>query len=194
MTLAVWAAAVIAAVAGLCALVPLTGPDRGLRVEAAVTPSAPVASPEPAEEPAAAPFTLAEVRGHLLDQPAGEPVSVDARTAEILLYCAECIRLEAPLTIAGERFQIALVTDPGTDSVVSAAVIGAREGEPALRLIVSGHELSLTPGRGGTLVAQESQYGPRDRACCPSGWSVQIYRYHNGRFEAGQQISQRGSE
>jgi hypothetical protein len=191
---AAWVAlAGLAAVALLLALVPLTGPDRGLRIEAAVTPSSPVTSPEASSQPQAGLFTLNRIREHLLDQPPGEEVRVDARTSEVLLYCSECIRLSTSLEISGEPFQIALISEPGSDSVISAAVVGRRSGEPVLRLIVSGHELSLTPGRGGTLVAQESQYGPADQACCPSGWSVQVYRYRNGRFEAGQQISQAGT-
>lgn len=84
------------------------------------------------------------------------------------------------------------MTEPGTDSVFSAAVIGVQDGEPSLQLIVSGHDLTLTPGRGGTLVAQESRYAPADEICCPSGWSVQVYRFHDGRFEAGQRVSSAG--
>lgn len=177
----------------LLALIPLTSPDRGIRVESAITPPA-AAVPEQDTGTHEAPFTLNDIRTYLLDQPAGEPVNVDARTTETLLYCSECITLATPLEISGELFQIALIREPDSDSVVSASVITADEGEPSLRLVVSGHELSLTPGRGGTLVAQESQYGPGDRECCPSGWSVQVYRYQDGRFEAGQRISQAGTD
>jgi len=176
----------------LLALWLLLTPDRGLQIEAAVEPDAAAATPQRTIPPDDMPFDVDDIRSHLLDLPSTGSHTVDAQTTEALLYCAECISLGTALEIEGTPFQIALVTEPGTDSVFSAAVIGVQDGEPSLQLIVSGHDLTLTPGRGGTLVAQESRYAPADEICCPSGWSVQVYRFHDGRFEAGQRVSSAG--
>lgn len=167
-------------------------PDRGLQVEATVQPDAAAATPERTIAPDDLPFDVDDIRSHLLDRPSTGSHTVDAQTTEALLYCDECISLGTALEIDGTPFQIALVTEPGTESVFSAAVIGVQDGEPSLQLIVSGHDLTLTPGRGGTLVAQESRYAPADELCRPSGWSVQVFRFHDGRFEAGQRVSSAG--
>lgn len=170
----------------------LISPDRGLRVEATAQPTGAARDPGPSTPPPDLRFDIEEIRSHLLDRTADESATIDAEATEALLYCDECISHGTPLEVDGSTFQVVLMTTPGTDTVFSAAVIGEQAGEPFVHLIVSGQDLTLTPGRGGTLVAQESRFTPTDEACCPSGWSVQVYRFHEGRFEAGQRISSAG--
>lgn len=171
----------------------LISPDRDLRVEATVQPTGAALVQDSTIPPSDLRFDIDEIRSHLLDRTADDAATIDAQATEALLYCDECISHGTPLEVDGTTFQVALLTAPGTDTVFSAAVIGEQAGEPVVQLIVSGQDLTLTPGRGGTLVAQESRYTSTDEACCPSGWSVQVYRFHDGRFEAGQRISSAGN-
>lgn len=188
-----WAALFTAVVlVALLALAFFYSPDRGLRVEATAQPNQAAATPDTTVAPEDLPFDVEDIRSHLLDRPSTGSHTIDSQTTEALLYCDECISLGTALEIDGTPFQVALVTEPGTDTVFSAAVIGEQDGEPSLQLVVSGHDLTLTPGRGGTLVKQEKRYAPADEVCCPSGWSVQVYRFHDGRFEAGQRVSSAG--
>lgn len=184
---AVTAGAVLVA---LLVILHLTQADRGMRIESAAQPTD-AGGPHSLVEGPPPVFTLDEVRTHLLD--ADAPGSaVDAAFTEILLYCDECLEQGATLTIDEQPFQVVLLAEPGTRSVVAGAVIGEESGQPRTHLVVSGQDLSLTPGRGGTLVAQEPRFTATDEACCPTGWSVQVYRFHDGRFEAGQRISSTG--
>lgn len=176
----------------LLAFAFLISPDRGLRVEATAQPTSAALVPDSSTPPTDLQFDIEEIRSRLLDRTADDSATIDAQATEALLYCDECISHGTPLEVDGSTFQVALMTAPGTDTVFSAAVIGDQAGEPFVQLIVSGQDLTLTPGRGGTLVAQESRFAPTDEPCCPSGWSVQVYRFHDGRFEAGQRISSAG--
>lgn len=187
--------ALVAVIAGavlvaLLLILQLTQADRGLRIESAAQPTGAAGTPRVTEGPEPL-FTLDEVRSHLLDADAPD-AAIDAEFTEILLYCNECLEQGATLTIDEQPFQVVLLTEPGTESVVAGAVIGEESGQPRTHLVVSGQDLSLTPGRGGTLVAQEPRFTAADEACCPTGWSVQVYRFHDGRFEAGQRISSTG--
>lgn len=190
--------ALVALIAGavlvtLLLIVHLTQADRGLRVEAVAqqTDAADAAGAGTTETPPV--FSLEEVRSHLLDEDSEGAPTIAAELTETLLYCDECLNQGATLTIEEKPFQVVLLTEPGEDSVFAAAVIGEEGGQPHLHLVVSGQDLSLTPGRGGTLVAQEPRFTAADEACCPTGWSVQVYRFHDGRFEAGQRISSVGA-
>lgn len=188
-----WVAVIAAAVLTvLLSFTFLISPDRGLRIEATALPTSSAEALDATTEPSDLRFDIDQVRSHLLDRPSSDLMTIDAQVTEALLYCDECISHGTPLEIDGTPFQVALVTEPGTDTVFSAAVIGERAGEPLVHLVVSGQDLTLTPGSGGTLVAQETRLAPSDKLCCPSGWSVQVYRFHDGRFEAGQRISSAG--
>lgn len=177
---------------GLLLVVHFTQTDRGLRIEATAPVADAMRMPGVPKSPPAPVLSTQEVRTHLLDRANADSALVDAEVTEALLYCDECLRVGDTLRVDERTFQIMTLTSPGTDAVFAAAVLSEEEGAPRLHLVVSGQDLSLTPGRGGTLVAQESRFTAADEACCPSGWSVQVYRFHDGRFEAGQRVSSTG--
>ena len=99
------------------------------------------------------------------------------------------MEMDSPLVVLGDKFQMAKINTPADRKSFATVVIGEREGQPNIELILVGNDLTVTPGRGGTLVAQESVFKPNDEPCCPSGWAVRVFRYHDGKFEAGQRIS-----
>jgi hypothetical protein len=164
-------------------------PDPGLRVEDPGVP-APTVTASASAGPHDEPFSAQEIREAIIT--ADGPTSQQGveQVHEVLLVCSDCIRLSDPFLAGGQKFQIAMVATPSDQQLFAGVVVSEKDGEPQVNLIVSGHDLTLAPGRGGTLVAQESTYREGDPECCPSGWSVRVYRYHDGRFEAGQRISQ----
>ncbi|WP_236863701.1 hypothetical protein [Brevibacterium daeguense] len=164
-------------------------PDPGLRVEDPGVPAPTVTASEPAGPPDE-PFSAGEVREAIISANGPARQQGMDQVHEVLLVCSGCLRLHDPFIAGGQKFQIAMVSTPSDQQLFAGVVVSEEDGEPEVNLIVSGHDLTLTPGRGGTLVAQESTYRERDPECCPSGWSVRVYRYHDGRFEAGQRISQ----
>lgn len=186
-----------AAAALLLASLSACAPAHNLRVERAEQTPASTASPVPNAGPADEPFSAQQVRRAILDDSSLRNQPDYGQAYELLRNCSDCLRLRKPLTIDGDKFQIAQLTanadgKGGADDgkPFAGAVVTAVDGSPRVKLFVTGRDLSLTPGRGGTLVAQETQHRPGDPQCCPSGWSVRVYRYHSGRFEAGQRISQ----
>ncbi|MBU5890133.1 hypothetical protein JVV71_22750, partial [Vibrio cholerae O1] len=59
---------------------------------------------------------------------------------------------------------------------IAGVVVSEKDGAPRLELIATGNQLTLSPGKNGTLVVQEAMYADGDEDCCPSGWSVQVFR------------------
>lgn len=174
----------------------LTGcsPDGGLRVESPEGQPVPSATRPSEHLPVDEPFSADEIREAAVDDAALTADAEHAQVLETLLYCTDCLTLGEPLMVGETKYQIAQVTTPRDDQRFAGLVVGDEDGKPAVKLVVSGTDLTLTPGQGGTLVAQESLYRDGDKRCCPSGWSVRVYRYHDGRFEAGQRISRDGGE
>lgn len=174
------------------------------------TPGAP--DPAPSDEP----YDADRIREAVLDT---DDTAADyTQVRAVVAACEDCLELSDPLVLdSGDMtFQVALVHSPvptsqedrrgnsddegddederprytADEDAFAGVVIGQNDGDPEVRLVVSGHGLTLTPGRHGTLVAQEKVYREGDPSHQPSGWSVQVYRYQDGRFEAGQRISQ----
>lgn len=166
------------------------GPEPGLRIETPQGVPTPTVSAPPPAGPADQPFSADEIREAVIDDTRLASQSDASQVHEILLMCSECIELAEPFTADGQKFQIGMVSMPSDDRIFAGVVVSQVETGPRLNLIVSGHDLSLTPGRGDTLVAQESTFRAGDPECCPSGWSVRVYRYQNGGFEPGQRITQ----
>lgn len=185
MRRALAAAAVCLSLAlGACA------PSDGLRVESqrGAGTDAP-SSPDPDPGSGERPFDAEAIRTALLDSDlSGLPTS-NGNVEEVLLYCSECLALGDPLMAGDQKFQLATVQTPGSEITFAGFAIASIGGKPAVKLSVSGSDLSLRPGHRGTVVVQQSVYKDGDAADRPSGWSVQVYRYRDGQFERGQRIT-----
>lgn len=113
-------------------------------------------------------------------------------TDEILQYvltCAECVTPHPAYEINGERFQIYSVNTMGDGFSFASFAIRDDNGAPKVALAVGGSDVYLSTGNGGSLVAQEAVYKKDDPMCCPSGWSVRMFRYQNGEFVPGEHFS-----
>ncbi|MDN5587184.1 MAG: hypothetical protein L0G69_11555 [Brevibacterium sp.] len=172
------------------------GPDKGLRVEPenATSPTQ-FESPKEDSGPPDEPFSLEEIRRAIVDA-SGNAVTGEAReSAKVVAECRECLKFSTPFLSGDQKFQLVTVANPQQKSeVVAGAVISEKDGKPRLELIATGNQLKLSPGKNGTLVVQEAMYADGDDACCPSGWSVQVFRLHEGRFEPGQRFTRLNGE
>ncbi|MGL3805732.1 hypothetical protein ACSYDW_06495 [Paeniglutamicibacter sp. R2-26] len=179
----------------ICVMLGACSTGSALRVE---VPSAGASSPESAatrqtpnpEEPAAweKPFTPAQVRSLLLETDLSGLRADGADPAEIHEYlstCARCVIALPSHEAAGERFQVYSVSTAGDSYSFASFVIRNDAGTPRIVLAVGGSDIYLTSGSDGSLVAQEAIYEPQDPMCCPSGWSVRLFRYQDGRFIEG---------
>lgn len=177
-------------VACLVGLLVGCGPNTGLRVEEAQVKEPPEAKETLDAGPADEPYDIDAVRNELLENPTVSNVDGYDELHDVILACTDCLEMDRALMVLGEKFQMAKVVNPTDRKQFAAVIIGKDGAQPKIELILTGNDLSVTPGRGGTLVSQESVYKPTDHPCCPSGWSVRVYRYHDGKFEAGQRIGQ----
>ncbi len=188
----------IAALVMAASLVALSscGPDEGLRVEP-VDDTSPTAFEQPADSagPADEPFSLARI-GKEIKATSGTAVTGEApETATVIAECGNCLEFAKPFTSGDQKFQVATVANPKQMSeTIAAVVVSDTDGKPRLELIATGNQLTITPGRNGTLVVQEAMYVDGDDSCCPSGWSVQVFRLHDGRFEPGQRFTRLNGE
>ncbi|WCE39965.1 hypothetical protein PGC08_18505 [Brevibacterium sp. BDJS002] len=189
---------VIATVLATLTLAGMTacGPDRGLRVEPEGETSPSMFEPANKDSgPPDDPFSLKEIR-RLIVNASGVAVTGKAtESAQVVADCKECLKFSTPFLSDDKRFQLVTVANPQQKSeIVAGAVISEKDGEPRLELIATGNQLKLTPGKNGTLVVQEAMFADGDKACCPSGWSVQVFRLHEGRFEPGQRFTRLNGE
>ena len=172
------------------------GPDRGLKVSPEGNPSPSLFAPNTAAagEPNE-PFSLDEVR-KAIESASGIAVTGNAtETAKVVADCKDCLKFSSPFLSGKQKFQLVTVANPKQrDETIAGAVISEHDGEPRLELIATGNQLKVSPGRNGTLVVQEAMFADGDDACCPSGWSVQVYRLHDGRFEPGQRFTRLNGE
>ena len=172
------------------------GPDRGLKVSPEGNPSPSLFAPNTAAagEPNE-PFSLDEVR-KAIESTSGIAVTGSAtETAKVVADCKDCLKFSSPFLSGKQKFQLVTVANPKQrDETIAGAVISEHNGEPRLELIATGNQLKVSPGRNGTLVVQEAMFADGDDACCPSGWSVQVYRLHEGRFEPGQRFTRLNGE
>lgn len=187
--------------AGVCALALLVtasacGPDRGLRVEPASTASPTMLSQSNEDAgPKDTPFSLEQIRTTIEDSSGVAVTGRAAETAKVAGDCRDCLKFGAPFTRGDQKFQVVTVANPKRRSEdIAGVVISEKDGQPRLELIATGNQLTLSPGRNGTVVVQEAMYADGDQDCCPSGWSVQVFRLHDGRFEPGQRFTRLNGE
>lgn len=172
------------------------GPDRGLRVEPEANPSPTLFEPENSDSgPPDKPFSLDRIRKTIEDE-SGIAVTGEAtETAKVVAECKECLKFSRPFLSGDKKFQLVTVANPKQKGeIVAGAVISEKDDNPRLELIATGNQLKLSPGKNGTLVVQEAMYADGDDPCCPSGWSVQVFRLHEGRFEPGQRFTRLNGE
>ncbi len=172
------------------------GPDRGLKVSPEGNPSPSLFAPDNTDAgPPNEPFSLDEIR-RTIEKSSGVAVTGSAsESAKVVADCEKCLKFSTPFLSDDKKFQVVTVANPKQrDEVIAGAVISKHDGEPRLELIATGNQLTLSPGKNGTLVVQEAMFADGDDACCPSGWSVQVFRLHDGRFEPGQRFTRLNGE
>lgn len=181
------------------------GAGDGLRVEGGrqteqATPTAPVSptSPVPKRTPSgygimrgkpgdeattdaigvSAGLSTSRLRGLLLTDG-----SVDGYTKSVLRTCPQCIGRGPAVDLIGEGTQqrIATVKVLNTGWAFVAYLIGDVDGVPKVRSSIRGQDMRIAPAKDMNLVVSSKVYGPTDRACCPSGSKVEIYRW-NGNY------------
>ena len=179
----------------LCVTLGACSTGRALRVEvpAGGSPPSSTAAKQPTVTPEEAaawekPFAPAQIRSLLLNTDLGSLRDDGADPAEIHEYlstCARCVIALPSHEAGGERFQVYSVSTAGDSYSFASFVVRNDAGTPRIVLAVGGSDIYLTSGSDGSLVAQESIYEPQDPMCCPSGWSVRLFRYQDGRFIEG---------
>lgn len=172
------------------------GPDRGLKVSPEGNPSPSLFAPETSDSgPPNKPFSLKDIRAAIEDKSGVAVTGKASEMAKVVADCKECVKFSAPFVSGDQKFQVVTVDNPKQrDETIAGAVISKQDGEPRLELIATGNQLTLSPGKNGTLVVQEAMFADGDDACCPSGWSVQVFRLHDGRFEPGQRFTRLNGE
>jgi hypothetical protein len=86
-----------------------------------------------------------------------------------------------------------VVTIQTIDNFIFGAFLLAQE--PAgLRLVWSlkAEQLKIYPSKHGDLVVESKIFGVDDRACCPSGSRVEVYRWVDGRMIRANSTDQEG--
>lgn len=172
------------------------GPDRGLRVEPEGETSPSLYEPANKDSgPPNKPFSLKEIRKAIVGSSGIAVTGKATESAQVVADCKECLKFSTPFLSGDKKFQLVTVANPKQKSeIVAGAVISEKDGEPRLELIATGNQLKLSPGKNGTLVVQEAMYADGDAAGRPSGWSVQVFRLHEGRFEPGQRFTRLNGE
>ena len=172
------------------------GPDKGLRVEPEGKTSPTLFEPASSDAgPPNKPFSLKQIRKAIMDSSGVAVTGKATESAKVVADCDECLKFSTPFISNHKKFQLVTVANPKQKSeIVAGAVISEQNDDPRLELIATGNQLKLSPGKNGTLVVQEAMYADGDEACCPSGWSVQVFRLHEGRFEPGQRFTRLNGE
>lgn len=167
-----------------------------LRIESPALPTTPAAqssAPSINDERAwEQPFSPAQVRQVLLATDLDAVSTRENSEADIREYLTECDKCLVALPAyetAGEKFQIYSVSTAGDAYSFASFAIRDAKGTPEVALAVGGSDVYLSAGKEGSLVAQEAVYRPDDPMCCPSGWSVRMFRYQDGQFIQGDSFS-----
>ncbi|WP_313810528.1 hypothetical protein [Glutamicibacter sp.] len=171
--------------------------SEALRVETDATEQLPLRSvPSTASDQEAEgwekPFGPAQVRQLLLKTDLSQLAEQGSKPEEIREYlttCAKCVTASPSYEVDGQRFQIYTLNTMGDGYSFASFVIADHDGKPAVALAVGGTDVYLSVGKEGSLVAQEAIYRTEDPLCCPSGWSVRLFRYHDGKFTQGERFS-----
>lgn len=167
-----------------------------LRIESPALPTTPAAqssAPSVNDEGAwERPFSPAQVRQVLLAtdlDAVSTQENSEADIREYLTECDKCLVAMPAYETAGEKFQIYSVSTAGDAYSFASFAIRDAKGTPEVALAVGGSDVYLSAGKEGSLVAQEAVYRPDDPMCCPSGWSVRMFRYQDGQFIQGDSFS-----
>jgi hypothetical protein len=175
--------------AGLTLLMLLTTSaciSGGLRVEGAETPGAdPTASAEarPTESPTpmiTSGVDLVEVRRVLLAS------NIDPNARKVLADCTaveRCLQSGATVDVMHSGRSQVVVTINTIGNFIFGAFLLAPE--PAgLRLVWSlkAEQMKIYPSTQGDLVVESKIFRTDDRACCPSGSRIEVYRWSDGRM------------
>jgi hypothetical protein len=165
--------------------------SRGLRVEGAGTP---VAAPSPSTEgrPTTTPtesqtpmissaVDLAKVRRVLLASK-----NLDPGARAVLTNCTaveRCLHSGATADVMHSGPPQVVVTISTLDGFSFGAFLLAPEPEE-LRLVWSlkAEKLKIYPSKQGDLVVESGIFRTYDRACCPSGSRIEVYRWSDGRM------------
>jgi hypothetical protein len=188
--------AAILLIAVMVFTVTACGPDRGLKVSPEGNPSPSLLTPDSSDAgPPNKPFSLKQIRDLIVDT-AGVAVTGSAsESAKVASDCEDCLKFDKPFLSGKKKFQVVTLANPKQkDEAIAGAVISKHGDEPRLELIATGNQLTLKPGKNGTLVVQEAMFADGDDSCCPSGLSVQVFRLHDGRFEPGQRFTRLNGE
>jgi hypothetical protein len=186
--------------AGLTLLTLLTtsacGSD-GLRVEGAEAPaSAPSVSTKasPTTTPAESitnEVDLAEVRRVLL---ASKNVDQDAH--KVLTMCTvveRCLRTGATVDVMhSSRPQVVVTIHTIDNFIFGAFLLDLEPAGPRLVWSLKAEQLKIYPSKQGDLVVESKIFGTYDRACCPSGSRVEVYRWSDGRMIRLSSTEQKG--
>lgn len=170
-----------------------TGNALRMEVPNGGSPPSVAATRQPTFTPAEAeawekPFAPAQIRTLLMNTDLGFLRADGSDPAEIHEYlstCAGCVIALPSHEAAGERFQVYSVSTTGDSYSFASFVVRNDAGIPRIVLAVGGSDVYLSSGGDGSLVAQEAIYEPDDPMCCPSGWSVRLFRYQDGGFAEG---------
>lgn len=188
------------------------GPQGSLRVEGPASTQAEIASPA-ASEPMdtwETPFGAKQIEKALLKVTLSElPQGIGSGTATspapessdanyfsyadlegVLKSCkGHCLMPSSPVQLDGTRFQLWTLSSAGDGWGYAAFAVRDNDGTPQIELMVRGEDISLEPGKNGTIVAQESVYQSNEPQCCPSGWAIRVYRWDDGKFVAAERYS-----
>lgn len=109
---------------------------------------------------------------------------------EVLAGCKDrCLMPSSPVSLDGTRFQLWTLASAGDGWGYAAFAVRDNGGVPHIELMVRGEDISLGPGKNGTVVAQESVYQSNEPLCCPSGWAMRVYRWDDGKFVAAERFT-----
>ncbi|MCW4466763.1 hypothetical protein OK351_14815 [Glutamicibacter sp. MNS18] len=180
----------------LCLGTSACGTGEALRIESPATRIAPGTPPAGQtssdghswEEP----FAPSQVREILLETDLGAVSTPDNSAEDIreyLIDCDKCLIALPGYETADEKFQIYSISTAADSYSFASFVIRNARGKPEVALAVGGSDVYLSAGKEGSVVAQEALYKRDDPMCCPSGWSVRMFRYQDGQFVQGDSFS-----
>lgn len=155
------------------------GSGEGLRVEGPGGPvSSAATSPKPDRSigPANTPQALSvpALRQVLLRDPA---VRVDMKN--LVKICKfGCVQPGVVLTPAGESPKQAVTISTVSGGAFVVLLIDHLVTAPKVVWQTQGDSLTVSVGKGSTLVVESSVFGQSAKACCPSGSKVDVYRWN----------------
>jgi len=176
------------AAAALCAAVVLCltscGVGEGLRVEGpAQSPETPLVKPSQKQTATRAdevrPLNVPSLKRVLL---ADDDVADDIRA--LVRSCAwGCVKPGPMLPPNGTDLPQQVVTVTTADgSAFMVYLIGDLASRPRVVWYLEGDYMTVSIGKGSTLVVESRVYGANDRACCPTGSRVGLYQWNGYRM------------